>query len=274
MSLSPPIAADRVAGPAASTARLLINKVPEVTLWFWIIKILCTTVGETFADYLAVDLHLGLTNTTYVMSAVLVVALIAQFRSPKYVPGLYWFAVVAISVVGTLITDKLVDDFGVPLETTTIAFTVALAATFLLWFRSERTLSIHSIVTPKREAYYWTAILFTFALGTAAGDLIAERMNLGYGLSVLLFAVLIGLIAMAHFRFHLNDVATFWAAYILTRPLGASMGDFTSQAKGDGGLGWGTTGTSLVFLTAILGVVVYLSITGKDRTPVVELEAT
>jgi uncharacterized membrane-anchored protein len=250
---------------------VLLNKVPELTLWFWVIKILCTTVGETAADYLAEDLHLGLTNTTYVMAAVLVVALIAQFRAPKYVPGIYWVAVVAISIVGTLVTDKLVDDFGVALEVTTVAFVAALATTFIVWYRTEGTLSIHTIFTTRREAFYWSAILFTFALGTASGDLIAEKLNLGYGLSVLLFGALIGVVAIARFVFKINDVLAFWAAYILTRPLGASIGDFLSQDRSAGGRGLGTVGTSYLFLAAILGVVVYLSLTGKDQTLTPEL---
>ena len=163
----------------ASLGRRMLNKVPEVTLYFWIIKILCTTVGETAADYMNDTLGFGLTNTTYFMGAVLIACLIAQFRLRKYVPGVYWLAVVLISIFGTLITDNLVDNLGVPLETTTIAFTIALAVTFAVWYASERTLSIHTIVTTRREAFYWLAVLFTFALGTAAGDLFAERMGLG-----------------------------------------------------------------------------------------------
>ncbi len=259
-------------GPRARTnARSVLSKVPEITIWFWIIKVLATTVGETAADYLAVDLNLGLTNTTYVMAGVLVAALIIQFRSPRYVPGIYWVAVVAISVVGTLITDKLVDDFGISLEATTVAFVVALAATFAAWYASERTLSIHSIHTPKREAFYWSAILFTFALGTAAGDLIAESLNLGYWKSALLFAAAIGIVAVTQLRLSANAVLTFWIAYILTRPLGASLGDYMSQDRKDGGLGLGTTGTSAIFLLTILGVVIYLSVTRKDQVPTSEL---
>ncbi|MBC7644846.1 MAG: hypothetical protein H7123_06950, partial [Thermoleophilia bacterium] len=149
----------------------MLNKVPEVILAFWVIKILCTTVGETFADYLNDTLGVGLTNTTYILSAFLAVALVFQFRLTRYVPAVYWTAVVLISVVGTLITDNLVENFGVALQTTTIIFAVALAATFAGWFASEKSLSIHTIVTSRREAFYWLAVLFTFALGTAAGDL-------------------------------------------------------------------------------------------------------
>lgn len=256
-----------------SAVRKMLNKVPEVTLYFWIIKILCTTVGETAADYLNVDLGFGLTNTTLAVTALLVIVLIFQFGSRKYVPGIYWTAVVLISVVGTLITDNLVDNLGVALQTTTIGFALALAATFGAWYASERTLSIHSIVTARREAFYWLAILFTFALGTSAGDQVAETYGLGFFVSALIFAGAIGLITLAHFRFRLGAITAFWAAYILTRPLGASIGDWMSQAKVDGGLGLGTTVTSFIFLAAILGLVVFLSISKRDQTPPELIEA-
>jgi uncharacterized membrane-anchored protein len=245
-------------------SRKMLNKVPEVTLFFWVIKILCTTVGETAADFLDTNLKLGLTNTTYLMGALLIVALFFQFRNRAYKPGIYWLAVVLISVVGTLITDNLVDNFGVALETTTIAFSIALAVTFAAWYASEKTLSIHTIVTTRREGFYWLAILFTFALGTAAGDLAAERLSLGYWPSALIFAGLIAVVAIAHFRFNLNAVLAFWIAYILTRPLGASIGDYMSQLTKDGGLGLGTTVTSVIFLATILALVVYLTVTRRD----------
>jgi len=247
----------------------MLNKVPEVTLYFWIIKILATTVGETAADYLNVDLGFGLNGTTYVVSALLAIALGFQFNLRRYVPGVYWTAVVLISVVGTLITDNLTDVFEVPLTTSTVAFAVALAVTFAVWYVKERTLSIHTIVTSTREAFYWLAILFTFALGTAAGDLLAERVNIGYGLSAIVFGAAIAAVAVAHFGFGLNSVLSFWLAYILTRPLGASMGDLLSQAKVDGGLGLGTTATSAVFLAAIVVAVIYLTVTRRDATEVV-----
>jgi uncharacterized membrane-anchored protein len=250
----------------APTARQLLNKVPEVTLWFWVIKILATTVGETFADFLA-GLGLGLGGTTVLMSLLLVVVLGAQFRARRYVPGLYWLTVVLISVVGTLITDNLTDVLGVPLVASTILFAVALAVTFAVWYANEKTLSIHSIVTRRREAFYWLAILFTFALGTAAGDLFAEKLGVGYWPTALIVAVLIGAVAVSHLVFRANAVLTFWIAYILTRPLGASLGDGLSQPRADGGLGLGTTGTSLIFLVVILAVVTYLSITERDQIP-------
>ena len=244
-----------------------MNKVPQVTLLFWIIKVLCTTVGETAADYLNDTLGFGLTNTTYIMGALLVVVLAAQFRARRYMAPLYWSAVVLISIVGTLITDNLTDGYGVALTTTTTIFAVALAATFVGWYAVERTLSIHTIVTARREAFYWLTILFTFALGTAAGDLIAERWALGYRDSVLLFAAMIAIVAIAHYRLRLASVPAFWAAYVLTRPLGASIGDYMSQARTDGGLGLGTTDTSLAFLGVILALVAYLALTRRDTTP-------
>jgi uncharacterized membrane-anchored protein len=245
----------------------MLNKVPEVTLYFWIIKILCTTVGETAADYLNMNLKFGLTNTTYLMSVLLVVALIFQFRARRYIPSVYWVAVVLLSVVGTLITDNLVDNFGVPLEVTTIAFSVALAITFAVWYASEKTLSIHSIYTTRREAFYWLAILFTFALGTAAGDLTAEQFKLGYLTSAFLFGALIAVVAAFYYAFKSHGVLAFWIAYILTRPLGASIGDYLSQDPENGGLGLGTTMTSLLFLAVIAVLVVYLTVTRKDELP-------
>src|SRR3954447_25521903 len=161
-------------GRTSPDLRRMLNKVPEVTVYFWIIKILCTTVGETAADYLNDNLGLGLTNTSYLMSALLIAVLGFQFRARKYVPGIYWLAVVLISIVGTLISDNLVDNLGVSLWTTTGVFGICLAATFAAWYRSARTLSIHTIVPTRRETFYWLAILFTFALGTSAGDLVSE----------------------------------------------------------------------------------------------------
>jgi uncharacterized membrane-anchored protein len=251
----------------------MLNKVPEVTLYFWIIKILCTTVGETASDYLATNLNLGLTNTTFITGSLLIATLIFQFRARKYVPGIYWLGIVLISVVGTQITDNLTDNFGVSLVTTTIVFSIVLAIVFAIWYASERTLSIHTIYTTRREAFYWLAVLFTFALGTAAGDLTAERLAVGYAWSAVLFAAIIAAVAVAHYRFKLNAVLAFWVAYILTRPLGASLGDLLSQARVDGGLGLGTTVTSVIFLVAILVVVVYLSITRKDATEATAREA-
>jgi uncharacterized membrane-anchored protein len=262
----------------SSKLRQMLNKVPEVTLYFWIIKILCTTIGETAADYLNETLHFGLNGTSIVMGALLAIVLFFQFRSKKYIPSVYWVSVVLISVVGTLITDNLTDNLGISLTTTTAVFSVLLLATFAAWFVSEKTLSVHSIHTTRREAFYWLTILFTFALGTAAGDLVAEKFGLGYLTSLGIFAGLIAVVTIAHYavKYSLeaghrhqstNAVLAFWLAYILTRPLGASIGDFLSQARADGGLGLGTTATSGIFLAAILGLVVFLSVTKKDVIP-------
>jgi uncharacterized membrane-anchored protein len=248
------------------SVRKMLNKVPEVTLYFWAIKVLCTTVGETGSDYLAGNLNLGLTKTTFITAALLIATLLFQFRARRYVAWIYWLGIVLISVVGTQITDNLTDNAGISLVTTTIVFTIVLAAVFATWFASERTLSIHTIFTTRRESFYWLAVLFTFALGTAAGDLAAERLSLGYWVSALLFAGLIAAAAVAHYRFRLNAVTAFWIAYILTRPLGASLGDFLSQARADGGLGLGTTVTSGLFVSAIVLVVAYLTVTRKDVT--------
>ncbi|MET7604989.1 hypothetical protein ABZU45_14215 [Streptomyces avermitilis] len=249
---------------AAPGHRVRWNKVPEVTVYFWVIKVLCTTVGETAADLLNEKLGLGLTGVSLLMSALLAVVLVVQFRTKAYRPGVYWLAVALISVVGTLISDNLTDNMGIPLTTSTTVFAVALAVVFAVWYRSERTLSIHSIDTVRRESFYWLAVLFTFALGTAAGDLVAERMALGYWVSAVLFALAIAAVAVARFALGLNAVWSFWIAYVLTRPLGASVGDYLSQPTGDGGLGLGTVVTSVLFLAVILGMVVYLTVTRKD----------
>ena len=251
---------------ARSFGRQMLNKVPEVTVYFWVIKVLCTTVGETASDYLTDNVGLGLTKTTFITAALLIAALVFQFRARRYVPWIYWSGIVLISIVGTQITDNLSDNYGVSLVTTTTVFSIVLAIVFAIWFASERTLSIHTIYTTRREAFYWLAVLFTFALGTAAGDLTAERLNVGYAWSLVLFAGAIGVVAALHYGLGLNAVVAFWIAYILTRPLGASTGDLLSQPRSAGGLGLGTTATSFIFLAAIVITVAYLSLTRKDAT--------
>ena len=247
-----------------SSGLRMLNKVPEITLFFWIIKVLCTTVGETGADFLNETLNLGLDGVTLITGTILVVTLVFQFKSKKYIPGIYWLTVVLISIVGTLITDNLTDNLGISLVTTTIIFTISLAVIFAVWYKKEKTLSIHSIDTTKREAFYWLAVLFTFAVGTAAGDLLAETIDLGYLLSAIVFGALIASVAIGRFGFKINAVLAFWIAYILTRPLGASIGDYLSQDLDNGGLGLGTVITSIIFLATILVTVIYLTITKKD----------
>ncbi|OWJ66186.1 COG4705 family protein [Inquilinus limosus] len=245
-----PIPANRAPG---------LNRVPRVTVDFWLIKLMAVTMGETAADYLAVNLGFGLTATSAIMAAVLAVALALQFAQKRYVPWAYWLAVVLISVVGTLVSDNLVDNLGVALETTTIAFSLILAVTFAAWFASERTLSIHSIVTTRREVFYWLAILFTFALGTSAGDLVSEVFDVGYLATGILFGLVIAAIGFAYYVFELNGILAFWLAYIFTRPLGASFGDLLAQPAEYGGLGFGTVVTSLIFLGCIAAIVVYMT---------------
>src|SRR3954454_1474668 len=245
--------------------RQMLNKVPEVTVYFWIIKILCTTVGESFADYINETLGFGLTNTTVVFSVALAVALVAQFRKDRYVPGVYWLAVVLISVVGTLLTDNLTDARGVPLGGSSTVFFVLLAAVFAAWYARERTLSIHSINTTQREAWYWLVVLVTFALGTALGDWTLELTGWSPGVSILLPAGLLAAVFVA-WKLGMGPVLSFWLAYILTRPLGANIGDFLASDKSEGGLGLGPLVTSVIFLAAILATIIYLTVTGVDRT--------
>ncbi|WP_407276271.1 hypothetical protein [Halothiobacillus sp. DCM-1] len=253
------------AEPNAAAVGTWAIKVPVViTLVFWLIKMMATTVGETGADYLMQNLNFGLLVTTGVMSLALVGMLWAQFSAKRYVPWRYWLTVVLVSVVGTLLTDNLTDHLGVPLWLSTLGFSLALIAAFALWYAVERTLSIHSIATPRREAFYWATILLTFALGTAAGDWFAESVGLGFAWSAVAFGGAIAVITVGYFRFHWNAVLSFWLAYILTRPFGASMGDLLSQPVADGGLGLGTTVTSLGFLAAIILLVAYLTISRRD----------
>ncbi len=258
---------------SAPRTREMLNKVPEVTIWFWVIKILCTTVGESFADWINTTLGVGLVNTALIFTAVFAVVLTVQLRLRRYVPFAYWLTVVVVSVTGTLYTDILTDQFGVPLWISSTVFAVLLAAVFGVWWMRERTLSIHSVTTRSRESYYWLTVLVTFALGTATGDWTLELTGWSPGVSVLLPLGLIVAIT-ALWKFGANPVLSFWLAYILTRPLGANIGDWlasphVAQNPGDPtGLDLGTFTTSLIFLGLILATVVYLSVT---RTDVVEV---
>ncbi|MEO6579783.1 MAG: hypothetical protein ABIN83_01360 [Sphingomicrobium sp.] len=252
--------------------RHLFNKVPLVTLAFWVIKILATTVGETGADFLNFRWGFGLTKTSLLAALVLSIFLRLQMQRDRYVPWIYWICVVLLSVVGTLITDNLSDNFGVSLYVSTAVFAVALAGTFAIWNYAQRTLSIHEINSPARERYYWLAILFTFALGTAAGDLVSEQMGLGYAWSGVIFGGAIALITLGYYAGLIGSVLAFWSAYVLTRPLGASMGDFLTQAPKDGGIGLSTMTISAVFLATIIALVAYLTVSGTDLTDRRELE--
>ncbi|MHC3124267.1 COG4705 family protein [Acinetobacter sp. GN11] len=228
-----------------------LNKVPEITLSFWIIKIMSTTVGETGADFLAVNAGLGQNVTCAIMSALLLIALTIQLNTKRYVPWIYWLTVVLVSIVGTQITDLLTDGLNISLYLSTSVFSVELAVIFFIWYRVERTLSIHKIVSRRRELFYWAAILCTFALGTAAGDLATEALGLGFIWGAVLFGTLIGG-SFILWRMGVNAVLTFWIAYILTRPFGAALGDFLTQDHIYGGLGLGAMWTSIIFLSVIV----------------------
>ncbi len=241
------------------------NRVPAVTVAFWLIKLLAVTMGETAADFLAINLGLGLSTTSLLMAVVLAGALVLQFRRKRYVPWTYWLAVVLVSIVGTLITDNLVDNLGISLLSVTVFFTVALVATFAAWYASEKTLSIHAVTTTRREGFYWLAILFTFALGTGAGDLAAEHFALGYLATGLLFGLIIASVTFGYYALRLDPIWAFWLVYIFTRPVGASLGDLLSQPMQFGGLGLGTIVTSGLFLAVIVGVVLYLTTTRQGQ---------
>lgn len=237
------------------TSRDWLTKVPVITATFWVIKVLSTTIGETFSDYLTVNVGLGPAVTDGIMFAVLVAALVIQFRTRRYTPWIYWLCVVLVSIVGTELTDFFTDTLGVSLYVSTAVFAVVLAVVFVIWHRQEGTLAITSIDTPRREGFYWGAILTTFALGTAAGDLATEALNLGFRNGVLIFGGLIAATWLAY-RFGAGQVLTFWIAYVLTRPLGASLGDLLTQDKQFGGLALGASVTSLLFFAAILLLVI------------------
>lgn len=235
-----------------------INKVASVGIIFWIIKMMSTTVGETGADFLIFKLHWGLVITSLVMLLPLVAVLAFQIYVRSYHHGLYWSAVVLVSIVGTLITDLLTDYVNVPLPVSSFFFSVVLLSILVLWFKQEKTLSIKTINTKRREGFYWAAILITFALGTAVGDWVSEYLNLGYKIGIFLFGGMIVLVAIAHYKLRMQAVISFWMAYILTRPLGASVGDYLSHSKHKGGLGFGTVNTSLIFLVVIFILVILL----------------
>ncbi|UMZ14614.1 hypothetical protein I9018_13360 [Pseudomonas sp. MPFS] len=244
-----------------------LNKVPEVTLSFWVIKILSTTVGETGADFLAVDAGFGAGWTSIGMALLLACALFLQMRKSAYSPWIYWLTVVLVSIVGTQITDIMTDRLDISLYTSTAVFSALLAINFLLWFKVERNLSIREIDTPRRECFYWSTVLCTFALGTATGDLATEALGLGFTLGAMIFAALIAATLVA-WRLGASTVLTFWVAYILTRPFGASLGDLLTQAKQYGGLGLGAPWTSAIFLTVIVLLVAVAQITLSHRRTV------
>ncbi len=243
--------------------RTTLSKVPEVTAFFWIVKALTTAMGESTSDFLV---HAIVPEVAVFVGLIaFCAALYVQLAKDRYVPWAYWLAVAMVGVFGTMAADVLHVGLGVPYIASTIFFAIALALVFRTWYRVEGTLSIHSITTPRRELFYWAAVLATFALGTAAGDLTAISLGLGYFGSIVLFAAVISIPALGFFRFGMNSILAFWFAYVVTRPLGASVADWLS--KSSGGLGLGTGPVSLVFAAAIAAFVFYLSRSGRDTPP-------
>jgi uncharacterized membrane-anchored protein len=246
--------------PRLTYSRSGLSKVPEVTAFFWIVKALTTAMGESTSDFLV---HAIVPEAAVLIGLIaFCAALYTQFSKDRYIPWAYWLAVAMVGVFGTMAADVLHVGLGVPYIASTIFFAVALAVVFRTWYRVEGTLSIHSITTPRRELFYWAAVLATFALGTAAGDLTAITFGLGYFGSIVLFAVVIAIPAVGYFRFAMNSILAFWFAYVVTRPLGASVADWL--AKSDRGLGLGTGPVSLFFAATIAAFVYYLDRSGVD----------
>jgi uncharacterized membrane-anchored protein len=243
-------------------AMQVMRKVPEVTAYFWIIKLLTTAMGETTSDYLAHQLDPIIAVALGGIG--LVIALALQFLVRRYVAWIYWLAIVMVAIFGTMAADVLHVGFGIPYLVSTIFFTVALAVIFAVWYMSEKTLSIHSISTHRREFFYWATVITTFALGTATGDMTATTLGLGYLSSGVLFVALIAIPALGYWLFGLNEIVAFWFAYIVTRPLGASFADWAGKPFDQGGFGLGTGWVSLCLMILIIGFVGYLTVTHKD----------
>lgn len=243
-------------------ARRTLRKVPEITAYFWVIKLLSTAMGESTSDYLVY--HINPYLAVALGGIGLVVALLLQLAVRRYVAWIYWLAVVMVGVFGTMAADVVHVGLGVPYRISTAFFAVALAAVFATWYLSEKTLSIHSIYTLRRELFYWAAVVTTFALGTAAGDLSAITLRLGYVAAGAFFILLIAVPAAGYFWFGLNEIFAFWFAYIVTRPIGASFADWTGRTPDLGGIGLGTGRVSVVLGILIVAFVVYLTVTRKD----------
>ncbi|WP_042384186.1 COG4705 family protein [Streptacidiphilus melanogenes] len=243
-------------------ARQALSKVPEVTVFFWVVKVLTTGMGETTSDFLVKTFNPFLVVPA--AGVVLAVSLAVQLFAKRYNAAVYWFAVVMVSVFGTMAADVLHVQLGIPYIVSTGFFAVVLAAILGLWYATEKTLSIHSITTRRRELFYWATVLTTFALGTATGDMTASTLKLGYFSSGVLFAVLIAIPTVGHWKLGLNAIFAFWFAYIVTRPLGASFADWMGVSHSRGGLDWGTGPVSLVLAAVIAVLVGYLAVSRKD----------
>lgn len=249
-----------------TTVRRAASKVPEITAYFWITKVLTTGLGETTSDFLVH--RMDPLAAVAIGGAGFAAALALQFLLKRYVPWVYWLAVTMVSIFGTMVADVLHVGFGVPYVVSTVFFALVLAALFALWRATEKTLSFHSIHSRRREAFYWAAVVTTFALGTAAGDMTAVSLGLGYLASGALFAVAMAVPAVAYWRLGLKAVPAFWTAYVLTRPLGASFSDWLAVSPARGGLDWGAGPVSLGLAALIAGFVAYLAVSRKDAEPV------
>jgi uncharacterized membrane-anchored protein len=253
-------------------ARHALSKVPEVTIYFWITKVLTTGMGEATSDYLAHTL--GSIPAVAVGGLAFAASLALQFYVKRYVAWVYWTAVVMVSVFGTMCADGLHVQLGIPYAVSTPFFLVVLAAIFSAWYLSEKTLSIHSIHTPRRELFYWATVVTTFALGTATGDLTATTLGLGYLASGIMFAIVIAIPVVARWKLGLGAISAFWFAYIITRPLGASFADWMAVSHARGGLALGLGPVSVAWTLAILAFVSYLSLSRKDVTTSLAATAT
>jgi len=235
----------------------MIKKLPEVTIFFWIIKLLTTGMGETTSDYLVNQM-----NPIFAVvlgGSGLAIALLIQFSVRKYIPWVYWLAIIMVAIFGTMAADAIHVVLGISYLLSTVGFSVVLSIIFAVWYMSEKTLSIDHIYTFRRELFYWATVMATFALGTAVGDMTASTLGLGYFTSGVLFALLFALPAIAYWHSGLNKVGAFWVAYILTRPLGASFADWIGKSQDFGGLGFGTGRISIVLTIVIAGFVAYLT---------------
>jgi len=248
--------------------RRLMRKVPEITVFFWIIKLMTTALGEATSDYLIKTFDPYVVVVCGFIGFLAIVGM--QLRSRRYVPWVYWLTIVMVAIFGTMAADVIHVVLGIPYVVSTACFLIVLASVFWYWRKVEGTLSIHSITTPRRELFYWAAVLTTFALGTSAGDLIAYTAKLGFLDAGLVFAVIFVIPAVGYWLFRMNSIFAFWFAYIMTRPLGASFADWTGKAQGAGGVGWGDGAVSAVLVALIVLLVMYLQITHKD----VDLEPT
>jgi uncharacterized membrane-anchored protein len=249
----------------ASQARLAVTKVPQITVWFWIAKVASTGMGEATSDY--IYLRLGTVKAGAIGAVLLIGALVLQFSVRRYMTWVYWLAVVAVSVTGTQAADGLHVVVGLPYWQTTLLYGVCLAVIFAAWYLTEGTLSIHSITSWRREAFYWATVMATFALGTALGDLTAVTFHIGFFKSIVLFAVVIAIPLVAHWKLGMNSVLAFWFAYTITRPLGASVADWLGVPRSLGGLDWGRGTVALILTVPILIAVGYMAISGVDRAP-------